>query len=220
MPFSLCTASSLGRADVHHETCQVMCNDKACSFNLCGALERRDGVRSDVHDAGASRTRPLQGPHQQAWPLGRRALALRPGPKPRRTIRQARATPSSRSAPRRKPAAKGAVVVAALSRNSVKRGLEPRPAGLTGGFFCCVRRQFHKGAYEKGACRPPIEMSPFSPFEMSLSRVTDPPQRGRATPTSSAALLSARVSNGRQSAIPCPRVTSLIGRASDISIGD
>src|SRR4051812_7559162 len=48
------------------------------------------------------------------------------------------------------------------------------------------------------ACRPPIEMSPLSPFEMSLFRVTDPPQRGRATPTSSAALLSARVSNGEE----------------------
>ena len=47
-------------------------------------------------------------------------------------------------------------------------------------------------------CRSPIEMSPFSPFEMSLSRVTDPPQRGRATPTSSAALLSAKVSNGEE----------------------
>src|SRR4051812_3529855 len=49
-----------------------------------------------------------------------------------------------------------------------------------------------------GGSRPPIEMSPFSPFEMSLSRVTDPPQRGQATPTSSAALLSARVSNGEE----------------------
>src|SRR4051795_13448644 len=47
-------------------------------------------------------------------------------------------------------------------------------------------------------CRRPIQMSPFSPFEMSLSRVTDPPKRGRATPTSSAALLSARVSNGEE----------------------
>ena len=35
--------------------------------------------------------------------------------------------------------------------------------------------------YARGDCRRPIEMSPFSRFEMSLSRVTDSPQRGRAT---------------------------------------
>src|SRR4051812_41751227 len=42
------------------------------------------------------------------------------------------------------------------------------------------RFRFHKGASANDICRPPIEMSPFSPFQMSLSspdgcweRVTD-----------------------------------------------
>ena len=36
--------------------------------------------------------------------------------------------------------------------------------------------RFHKRAYAFRACRPPIEMSPLSPLEMSL--MTAPPQRG------------------------------------------
>src|SRR3954454_12724120 len=39
-----------GHAVVRYETCQEMFNDKACCFDLGGALERRDGFRSDVHD--------------------------------------------------------------------------------------------------------------------------------------------------------------------------